>query len=431
MVTNMRTWFWRFWLMMYPSVFLAASGLALASCAANSPDPDLGVTDGQDNAVGVTPQVSCNAVESSVEHDGVFAAGCSSGTGGGTTPTGTLTTNSPCSLPGPSAPTRCTVNVTWNTQHATYICLWASDTSLIDCEGVATWNTTYAWATTTPTTLELRSHPGWPTEDPNYPSNIPAVIAKSTLLAQTQVNAIGSTPPAGCTSAVPQGGSISAYLATLTAPATLCLLPGSTAFSLAQPLNVPSGITIKGYGQNSAVTIVQAAPTLVGPMFMLNGSSNVSISNLTLSSNGSEQSDVNATNVFVQSASNVTLTNLVLTNTYRMNVAITMSSNVTVSDSNFSQMGFAPQAQGAFWINNSIGVSVLYNTINGRNNGPGATAASTATDPTTSSSTTTPAPIPARAPFTRRTRVAPRAPTSASPTMWSSTATSGRSTCAA
>jgi len=65
-----------------------------------------------------------------------------------------------------------------------------------------------------------------------------------------------------------------------------------------------------------------------------------------------------------------------VSNTYRMNIAIGNSSNVTVSDTTFSQMGLedCPSgacAVGSIWINTSDNVVFERNTVTGRNNGGG------------------------------------------------------------
>ena len=136
--------------------------------------------------------------------------------------TGTLATTSPCSLPGPIASNRCTVDFNVSTVGAPISCVWAlNPVQLHGCQGLATWAGTYEWVTTTSKTLELRSHSNWPTSDPRWATNVAAVYADGQFLGQKTVVAIPqNTAPMISLAASPSSGLVAPAVTTLTAIAT-------------------------------------------------------------------------------------------------------------------------------------------------------------------------------------------------------------------
>lgn len=383
-----------------------------------------------------------------------------------TVATGTLATNSPCYLPGPISPDRCTINYSWTSANSPVTCVWIRESSqLYACEGgISQGSSQFDWVFAFGGTLDLRAHANWPTLDPDWP-NMAAVLSRSTLLAsqfvwaQSAVNSppvvsvsanpsLGLVAPAvtvltaqasdsdgtvvnvrffdggqllatvtqppfqftwsgipagshsvtavatdnsnasttssplslqvappgnsGCSTTVASGGSIANAIEKTAAPATICLLG---TYQIANTVVVPSRITIKGVGAVPQETVVSATSSLQGAVFQVQfAASDVSIENLRIVSNGSQQTQLSAVAVEMNLASRIALRSLDMSNTYRMTVAINMSTDVLVADSTFAVMGLqdcGACALGAFWINNSMGVTVERNVVTGRNNGPG------------------------------------------------------------
>jgi len=183
---------------------------------------------------------------------------------------------------------------------------------------------------------------------------------------------VASAPQSGCAITVPPGGSIGSAVASVVPPATVCL-QGS--YTVAQSVNLRSGVTIAGAAASPSGAQVGASASLQGPMFRIPaGTTDVAIENLVAFSNGLQQAQLDAVIVDVSGASRVKLSKLEMSNTYRMTIAINQSSDVLVSESRFSGMGLqdcAACAIGSLWINDSNGVLVEDNVITGRNNGPG------------------------------------------------------------
>jgi hypothetical protein len=136
--------------------------------------------------------------------------------------TGSLTTDSPCTLPGSMAPDRCTVNLSISTFAAPVSCIWSlAPVQLYACQGIAAWTAGYDWATVTPRTLELRSHSDWPTNDPRFSSDINAVLSAGQLLAQVTVSAVSpNTPPVVSLSVSPTTGLVAPAAVGLSASAS-------------------------------------------------------------------------------------------------------------------------------------------------------------------------------------------------------------------
>lgn len=126
------------------------------------------------------------------------------------TATGTLTTNSPCYLPGPESISRCTINLSITKQNTPITCVWNTNPSQLDsCQGHSSWSTPWGWATTTPRTLELRAYNFWP-------GNTEAGRQAGTLLAQKTV--VAKLPTGTLTTSSPcfLPGPESASLCTVT-----------------------------------------------------------------------------------------------------------------------------------------------------------------------------------------------------------------------
>lgn len=110
-------------------------------------------------------------------------------------PSGTLTTNSPCSLPGPEAPNRCMVTMNITKQNILIGCTWfLNPTQLIGCDGNSPVTGTTGWVTTTPRIIELRGHPGYPvnTEAGRLAG---AFLDQKTVVAAAPSGTLGTNSP--------------------------------------------------------------------------------------------------------------------------------------------------------------------------------------------------------------------------------------------
>lgn len=278
--------------------------------------------------------------------------------------TGTLATDSPCNLS--SGSTTCTTNGSWYTKNSPVACVWLTNPyQLVACDGSGEGTFSWSFTETTGTTFELRSHRIFPTTDPQWP-NPTGIIARSKLLDTRVFKAV-----APCTITVPAGGNIGAAISGSTGPQTICLTAGT--YNLSVGFEVRSDIALRGLGATPQATVLNAASNLVGHMIQIDDSAHdVVLENFKIVSNGANQSSIDGVGIGMTNASNVAIRNIDVSNTYRMNIAIGSSSNVTVANTTFSLMGFeAPAAVGAIWINRSDNIVFESNSVTGRNNGPG------------------------------------------------------------
>ncbi|MEM1089099.1 MAG: right-handed parallel beta-helix repeat-containing protein [Pseudomonadota bacterium] len=182
-----------------------------------------------------------------------------------------------------------------------------------------------------------------------------------------------SAPAFCCDVFVSPGSSIQAAINSSAPYDVVCLQPG--VHNVSQTINLIAQTTIKGNSSNKANVSVNASSSLVGPVFRATSRSGSMRSHtfegFTIRNNGSSQSNSRASAIDLKDTEYSTITDMNLFNTWRMSVIVQDSYNVFVSNSSFKDMGFAPQAQGAFWINQSDRVFVFDNDITGRNNGPG------------------------------------------------------------
>ena len=99
--------------------------------------------------------------------------------------TGTLSTDSPCTLA--SGGTTCTVNVNWTGSGANWFCIWPSPTQIFACSGPGTWTDKWPWVTTTAGTLTLKAHATQPQSGADYASGV--TLATTTVVAQQATHA--------------------------------------------------------------------------------------------------------------------------------------------------------------------------------------------------------------------------------------------------
>lgn len=110
-------------------------------------------------------------------------------------PSGTLSTNSPCSLPGSgSNPNLCTVQMTVTLANTPWVCVWNRDTAGLH----ACWQQNgvypHAGASLTPLAIELRAHAINPTSDPGWPGNSSSQYNAAPLLASATIVGANTTP---------------------------------------------------------------------------------------------------------------------------------------------------------------------------------------------------------------------------------------------
>ena len=131
------------------------------------------------------------------------------------------------------------------------------------------------------------------------------------------------------------------FLAALTAacngtiPGKLVMPPAVTAVSLTASLTIPSNCYIQGPGKN--LLTLQAPSGLTTQLFLISGVSNVTLDGFTMDGTG----DVNSVDgVVVTGSSNVTLSNLLISNWAANGLAIqTGNTNVSVLNSEISRTG--------------------------------------------------------------------------------------------
>lgn len=278
---------------------------------------------------------------------------------------GTLATDSPCNLPGTS-PTDCTTNGSWYARDSAVTCVWLTNPyQLVACQAGDDGAFSWPFTNTAGTLFELRSHAIYPTDDPQWP-NPTGIIARSKLLDTRVFKAV-----APCTITVPAGGNIAAAISGSTGPQTICLTAGT--YTLATGINVRSDIVLRGLGATPQATVLNAASNLVGAMIRLDDDAHdVVLENFKIVSNGANQSSTDGIGIILFNVAEVAVRKIDVSNTYRMNIAVGTSSNVTVANTTFSLMGFEqPAAVGAIWINRSDNVLFTNNNVTGRNNGPG------------------------------------------------------------
>jgi Bacterial Ig domain len=104
-------------------------------------------------------------------------------------PSGSLSSNSPCHLPGPSAPDRCTINFTYTFANTPVACVWETSPSLalVSCSGASPFVQSWPWTAIAPEIFELHAHQ-------TYPSGTAAEFNASPKLGSAlSVNAVGTT----------------------------------------------------------------------------------------------------------------------------------------------------------------------------------------------------------------------------------------------
>lgn len=134
-----------------------------------------------------------------------------------------------------------------------------------------------------------------------------------------------------------------------------------------------SDVALRGLGATPQTTILNAASNLVGHMVQIDENAHdVTLENFKIVSNGANQTSIDSVGIGMTNVSEVAIRRIDVSNTYRMNIAMGSSSNVTVANTTFSLMGFKqPDAVGAIWMNRSDNILFENNTVTGRNNGPG------------------------------------------------------------
>ncbi|WP_223786960.1 DUF4932 domain-containing protein [Marinicella meishanensis] len=129
--------------------------------------------------------------------------------------TGTLTSNSPCTLTGNNS--TCTVSLNVQKQNTPISCIWktAPDVGLVTCLAANSWNRDWTWTNVNGHTMQLRAHDDYPTQDPGWPGNMLTQLNAAPLLDQTQVVALPATSG-------PSGSLTSNSPCTLTDTETRC-----------------------------------------------------------------------------------------------------------------------------------------------------------------------------------------------------------------
>ncbi len=107
--------------------------------------------------------------------------------GSGSSPSGTLTSTSPCSLTGTN--TYCDVTLSVQKQDTPYSCIWktAPTLQLVSCTSADSWNTNWQWTNVNGHTMQLRAHDTTPQSDPGWPGNMQTLFNAAPLLDEEVV----------------------------------------------------------------------------------------------------------------------------------------------------------------------------------------------------------------------------------------------------
>jgi hypothetical protein len=273
-----------------------------------------------------------------------------------------MTIGTQCSLPGPYAADRCTVDYHVYNNPANYIvCLWTGD-SLVDCEGTTFWGGGFDWVRAAGADVEFRHHTVWPTQDPDWP-NASVVRNKGVLLKAQHIVGRSRTAPTGaCGVTVQPGGSIQAAINT--GAAVVCLASGT--HSVASQLVPRAGQTIRSADTTHPATIVPAS----GITTFLVNVAGVTIRDMIIDGVAAARPQYG---VLVYGGSNTLMERLTI-NRAIIGLGVSASaSNVEFRDSSIAYAGDGQACSGcanpSVWINASSDVRLVHSTF--QNNGIG------------------------------------------------------------